>query len=79
MTSAFDECQGNTPTGLEQHDMEIEIASMLLMEPAYQRPISAFAVPLTVEKNRPTLRSRRLMTSHPIRGTAPYMPPRYFR
>jgi hypothetical protein len=79
MTSAFDECQGITPTGLEQHGVKMEIAAMLLMEAAYQRPIGAFAVPLTTEKNRPALRSRRLMTSHPRRGTAPYTPPRYFR
>jgi hypothetical protein len=29
MTSAFDECQRITPTGLEQLDVEIEIAEML--------------------------------------------------
>jgi hypothetical protein len=79
VTSAFDECQGIAPTGLEQHYIEIEIVSMFLIEPAHQRPIGAFAIPLTAEKNRPTLRSRRWMTSHPRRGTAPYTPPRYFR
>jgi hypothetical protein len=78
-TSAFDECQRITPTGLEQHGVKMEVAAMLLMEPAYQRPIGAFAVPLTAEEDRPPLRSRKSMSSHPRRGTAPYTPPRYFR
>jgi hypothetical protein len=78
-TSALDECQGITPSRHEQLDVEMEIAAMLFIELAYQRPTGAFAVPLTAEENRPPLRSCESMTSHPRRGTAPYTPPRYFR
>jgi hypothetical protein len=40
------------------------------------RPVTLLALPLAAEKNASSLLNPQ--PAHPIRGTAPYTPPRYF-
>lgn len=85
--SVFHDCHGHldegewiTSAGLQDDRVQMDATVALFDKPREQCAVTSFAFAFAAEENATTLRNGYPPTPpHPICGTAPNAPPRYFR
>jgi len=76
LNRAFDQRKWVTCARLKHIIIDVEVQSATVGNLADDRPITLFAWSLAAQVNPSPLRNPE--PAHPMRGTAPYTPPRYF-